>query len=540
MVRIKLLFLSLFAVPFLYSQQNGYMFRLELKDKGCVSFDVEHPEDFLSERAIERRKRQNIQIDETDIPISQSYIEEIKSFGCEVVAKSKWLQSVSVYSADSTVVDSLKRLDYVDKVTFVWKGGQIKKKSTGSQRKIKTLDAVNSFYGQAETQIALHEGEYLHNNGYRGNGLQIAVIDAGYAGFRENLLLSHISVKGTKDFVFGGDDMFGINSSSHGISVLSCMATNVPDKYVGTAPEATYWLLRSEDPRSEFPIEEDYWVAAAEYADSVGVDLINTSLGYSGFDFPAQSYIYEQMNGKTAFITRGAEIASSKGILMVCSAGNEGNKAWGKITAPSDAKNVLTVGAVNGNSVIAAFSSRGPAFDGRIKPDVMAVGSGTAIVNKYGEVTSSNGTSFSSPVMCGLVACFWQAFPDLTNKEVIDIIKKSSDRYVSPDSNYGYGIPNMQKAVDIAKAYTGIDALICRDDKFSIKTDSTNGTFTVTKADNDNAPCITRVFSADGRIYIYDSFSEHERKYSLGNKSGNMYLGVVSCEGNVQTFKILY
>lgn len=200
---------------------------------------------------------------------------------------------------------------------------------------------------------------------------------------------------------------------------------NQPHVMVGTAPEASFWLLRSEDEYSEHLVEQDYWAAALEFADSVGVDVVNTSLGYYAFDDPSKDYRYCDLDGKFALMSRQAAKAADKGMVIVCSAGNAGSGSWKKTTPPGDAENVLTVGAINKQGVLAPFSSIGNTADGRVKPDVMAVGLGSDVMGTDGIVRGANGTSFSSPIMCGMVACLWQALPDLTAKELIELVRRS-------------------------------------------------------------------------------------------------------------------
>lgn len=431
---------------------EGYMFRLYLKDKGTSEYEVSNPEEFLSERALERRDKQQIKIDSTDLPISLKYLEEIKKQGYRIVAKSKWMKTVSVQCLDSIQIDNVRNLGFVDSVLFVWKAdtAEIKKKRA-TPKKTKIREKPDSIYGYAYDQIKMINGRALHEKGYRGKGLEIAVIDAGYKNFRDILLLDNVVVKGYKDFVYRGENMF--ESSDHGLKVLSVIAGNRSGIYVGTAPESKFWLLRSEDGRSEYPVEEDYWVAAAEYADSVGVDIINTSLGYSHFHAPARSYTHEDIDGKTSFITQAAERAVAKGIFVEVSAGNEGGNKWHKITMPSDAENVLVVGSVKRDSLVSYFSSRGPTADGRIKPDVVALGSSIHVIGSDGDIEQASGTSFAGPVMSGMAACLWQAYPQLTNLELLEVIKKSSHKYENPNNSYGYGIPDMKKAMDIALEY---------------------------------------------------------------------------------------
>jgi subtilisin family serine protease len=376
-------------------------------------------------------------------------MKQLEKLGVEVVARSKWMNTVSIYSVDSSLVDRVKELNFVKDVYLVWKGDTAKTKEPKALfKKTQTLSKNDSTYGYAYDQMQMMNGKALHDKGYTGKGQEIAVIDAGYKNLPDIILLDNISIRGVKDFVYQAEDM--VEGSDHGLKVLSVMGTNRPSTYIGTAPAAKYWLLRSEDARSEYPIEEDYWVAAAEYADSVGVDIINTSLGYSTFNAPTYSYSYNQLDGKTAFISQAAQIATQKGILVVISAGNEGNTSWHKISVPADALDVLTVGAIRRDSLMASFSSRGPSFDGRTKPDVVALGNKIAVIAANGEIGQTSGTSFAAPVVSGLASCLWQAYPMLTSLQLLDIIKRSAHKHDDPDNSFGYGIPNMQKAMSLA------------------------------------------------------------------------------------------
>lgn len=434
---------------------EGYIFRVYLKNKNETSYTAVDPSLFLSQRAIDRRHKQNIDIDyATDLPVAKSYIDTIRDSGFEIVAQSRWLNTVSVYCKDSLSVDKIKKFDFVDDALFVWKGDTVNtRKRQALIKKSRLIEKPEGKYAYGTDQIKMLNGDYLHELGYRGEGMEIAVIDAGFKNFPDILLLDNVSIKGIKDFVYHSDSIF--QSSDHGLKVLSIMAANRPGIYVGTAPEAKYWLLRSEDGRSEYPIEEDYWVAAAEYADSIGVDIINTSLGYSDFHFPAQSYKHEDLDGRTAFISKAAQTAASKGIFIETSAGNEGNSIWRKISVPADADDVLTVGSVTRDSIVSSFSSRGPTADGRIKPDVMALGSRINVIASNGDVEQSSGTSFSGPVISGIAACLWQACPYLTSLQVLDVIRRAGHRYDAPGDAYGYGIPDMKKAMAIAEELYG-------------------------------------------------------------------------------------
>jgi subtilisin family serine protease len=435
-----------------FSQDDNYKFRLILKDKGTTPYTIDKPEKFLSPKAIERRQRQGIAIDESDLPLSQDYLKAIEAVGGTIVAKSKWLATVAVNCSDSAMAEKYKELPFVSDVKFVWKGKPAGEEETDSIVNYPAGETVvfGDAYARSGRNIKLNNGQVLHNAGFKGKGMTIAVIDAGFNHLPQVEMLNNLDIKGYKGFVYEHTDLFN-HANQHGLNVLSCIGTNKPMQFVGTAPEASFWLLGSEDPRSEFPVEEDYWAAAIEYADSVGVDVVNTSLGYNNFDSPAESYTHKDLDGKTALISRAADRAAAKGMLIVVSAGNSGDTEWQKITPPSDAFNVLTVGAVKTDSVIAPFSSRGLTADLRIKPDVMALGLRAAVVDDKGLVRFMSGTSFSSPIMCGMAACLWQAFPTLTNKEILNVIRESSNNYETPDRDYGYGLPDMAKAMTIAQ-----------------------------------------------------------------------------------------
>lgn len=440
---------SLFATPFI---PIPYKYRLTLKDKGETTYSIDSPEEFLSAKAIERRAKQNIKIDESDLPISQTYLDEIEKTGGIIVAKSKWNKTVAVHCEDSLMINKLSKLPFVEDITLVWKGHQEKivpiDNSTYLFINEPPLDSL--FYGYAHDNIRLVNGDSLHAKGFMGEGMTIGVIDAGFNNYPKIEYLDNINILGYKNFIINNKTLF-MHDNQHGTNVISCIGTNKPFRFVGTAPHANFWILGTEDSESEYPIEEDYWAAAIEFADSVGIDVINTSLGYTKFDAPAISHTRDQLDGESTLISRAANMATQKGMFLVISAGNSGNKEWGKISAPGDAKGVLTVGAIARDSTIAPFSSKGLTSDLRIKPDVVALGSGAVVINDDGSITLKNGTSFSSPIMCGLVACLWQAFPSLTNYELLEIIRQSADRHEDPSIQYGYGIPDMNKAMKIAQ-----------------------------------------------------------------------------------------
>ena len=423
---------------------------INLADKNNTPYTLDNPGAFLSEKAILRRQKYQIAFKENDLPVNPAYLDSLKALGLEIVNVSKWFNSLTVYSKDSLLLDTL------DKISFVSTVGLNKKltiknlentKSNTPIRAEKSTDFDSSdyyFYGISFRQIEMLKGYHLHNEGYKGEGMFIAVLDAGF--YRVNELPAFDSLRinnqivGVFDFV--DRDTIVYDASSHGMQVLSTMAGNIPGQLVGTAPKANYLLLRTEQTATEYIIEEHNWVVAAEYADSLGVDMINTSLGYNDFDDNSQDHTYAHMDGNTAMISIGADIAASKGILVVTSAGNDGSSAWKYINAPADADSVLCIGAVTPEENIAYFSSRGPTFDQRIKPDVCAMGMPSVVSGTNGNVSVSSGTSFSAPIMAGMVACLWQAHKELNNMQIIEAVKRSANRYSQPDTIYGYGIPD--------------------------------------------------------------------------------------------------
>ena len=428
------------------SAEKNYKYRVNLKDKSGTEYSIDRPQAFLSERAIERRNRQQLPIEETDLPVSQQYLKELLGTGAKLVTTSKWNNTVVLEVSDTTLMDKVKEMSFVTGVKKVWTQPDSIPPRNKSRKKEVTNEVKEAghHYGKAFRQINIHGGDSLHAAGFTGKGMHVAVIDAGFYNADRIKFFKNMDLLGTRDFVNPKSDIYEENS--HGMKVLSCMAANIKDVFVGTAPDASYWLLRSEDQDTEQPIEEDYWAAAIEFADSVGIDVVNTSLGYHAFDEGYPAYRYRDLDGHYSLMSHSASLAADKGIVVVCSAGNSGRGAWKKVTPPGDSENVLTIGALTKDLVNAEFSSIGDTSDGRIKPDVMAIGVNSVVSGNDGRVSKANGTSFASPTMCGIVACFWQACPWLTAKEVIKAVQQAGDRVDFPDNIYGYGVPNLWKA----------------------------------------------------------------------------------------------
>lgn len=447
----KYLFLFFILFGFFYSVNSKAQeyYWVGFSDKKGTWFSLSSPWDYLSERAIQRRIRQNIIIDSLDLPVNQNYIDEVVKIGASFIHASKWLNGITVKAETDSFAVKVSKLPFV--MEFQLTKGQAKKSAV--QKFSETSGHIDfhidkSFYGLSVSQTSILNGQFLHNQNYLGQGMQIAVLDGGFYHADRypamDSLWANNQILGTKDFVDPTVDFF--KTHYHGMSVLSCIGGNVPGKLIGTAPKASYWLIRSEDTGSEFLIEEDNWVAAAEFADSAGVDIINSSLGYTEFDDPQMNHTYYDLDGKTTRVTRGANIAASRGILVFSSAGNQGNKPWKYLVAPSDGDKVTGVGAVNKDSIPAGFTSLGPAFGGKTKPNVTALGWNTYLQKSDGSFGYLSGTSFSSPVMAGMAACLWQSQPHATAEQIKSAIEMTAHLYGNPNDLMGFGIPDMYRA----------------------------------------------------------------------------------------------
>ena len=450
-----------------YPGGKYYIYRFTLTDKQGSPYSIDHPSRWLSHRSIERRKRQGLSIDSTDLPVSPRHLRSIERMATgmakadrkvpaewTIIGTSRWNNTVLIRSNDTTLLSQLSQLDFVKKAERVWVSPDSIDRGLP---KIKVHESWNPWdsirgevYGNGKEQIEMLGGHRLHNIGMRGKGMTIAVLDGGFQSCDQIPALQRATILGTKDFVYPNSQNF-YRETDHGTKVLSTMAANEPTVLVGTAPEARYWLLRCEDQQSEQPVEEDYWVMAAEFADSAGVDIINSSLGYNEYDKHLGDYRQRDLNGHCAFISRSASMLAQKGIVLVNSAGNSGMGPWKKITFPGDAQDILTVGALNTDRKNAPFSGVGPTQDGRVKPDVMALGSPASLISGRGTIVRDMGTSFSTPIVCGLVACLWQALPKKSALDIINLVRQTSSSHEEPDNIYGYGIPNFWRAYMIGK-----------------------------------------------------------------------------------------
>ncbi|MEI2760177.1 MAG: S8/S53 family peptidase [Bacteroidia bacterium] len=441
----------------LYSQNR---YAVMLTDKNNSTYSLSNPSAYLSPRAINRRLQFGIAIDSSDLPVNATYLTAIQNTGAVILNTSRWLNEVTVdVSANPSALATINALPFVKQTKLASRTSN-KTSSKFSfemeslmQRQSQTQKVASSTayynYGNALNQIQMLHGDKLHDLGFRGDGKIIAMLDAGFYRVDSmtalDSLRAHNRIIATYDFVDHNSNVY--DDHTHGSMCFSIIGANDPGNIVGTAPEASFLLYRSEDAATEKLIEEYNWATAAEAADSAGADIISSSLGYTRFDDSTMNHTYSDMDGRTAPISIAANIASRKGIVVVSSAGNEGNGQWHYISAPADADSILTIGAVDAAGAYASFSGTGPSADGRIKPTVVAQGQGTFVSDPYSNtVFSGNGTSFSCPVIAGLVASLWQAIPSANNMQIINAIVQSASQYSNPDSLLGFGIPNFDSA----------------------------------------------------------------------------------------------
>ncbi len=435
-----------------------YAFRYQLIDKQGTAYSLDKPQKFLSRKSLERRQRQGLSLDSTDLPVSRLYLRHFEVKGVQVVGTSRWQNTVLAISTDSDALMRLADLPCVREARRVF----VSPDSIDKQEDIRWTvhedfnkwdSVVNDPLGMARPQLEMLGGDRLHDAGYRGQGMTVAILDGGFQNYDRIPAFRQTHILGLRDVVPPAISTPGKQADGkaplridHGTKVLSAMAAQAPEVTMGTAPEAAYWLLRCEEPSFEQPIEEDFWAMAAELADSLGVDVINSSLGYYAFDGDSGNYRLQELDGMTSHISREASMLARKGIVLCNSAGNSGMGQWKKIGVPADAPDILTVGAITPDRKLASFSSLGPSQDGRVKPDVVAQGAPAVLISGRGTLVRDMGTSFSTPIVCGLVVCLWQALPEKTALEIINLVRRSADQYTEPTNIFGYGIPDFWKA----------------------------------------------------------------------------------------------
>ncbi len=513
-----------------------YFYRIYFKDKGENINRIYSASDLLSSKAIDRRQKAGIVApDFRDLPLDKSYLDQISNLGLKLHTTSKWMNTALFKSQSAFDIRILSDLPFVNDVKIV--------KTPGAKSRHNDKLAFNveqTDFPSYDRPVTMVNGRSMHDSGYDGTGVLIAILDGGFIN-ADNIsslggLRARKGILTTYDFVNRTGTVY--NSSSHGTAVLSVIAGSLPGQIEGSAPGADFLLLKTEDVNSEFPCEEDYWAAGAEFADSTGADIISSSLGYFNFDDPTLNYKNSDLNGKTAFITIAAEIAASKGILVVTSAGNERTQQWEQIIFPADGDSVLAVGAVDGNNIISDFSSAGPSADGRIKPDNVAMGVNVPVQVSENSIGRSSGTSFSCPLLSGMAACLLQAVPKAVNSDIITAFHSSADRYNYPDSLYGYGIPN------IVLVLTRLQNLYLKipDEGSSVSPNPTMGDIEIIFPFSPQKVAI-EIISTTGRLLFSRDFDDYAGRTiiltELRNREQGVYLLRVSYDGKTDIHKII-
>ena len=543
----KLSFLLLFFAVTMFAQAQiaTNIYWVQFTDKENSPYSIDNPEAYLSPRALQRRANLGIGIDEYDIPVNPQYLQAVVDCGAQLLNPSKWLNGVSVYVTDPAVIEAINALGFVEVVRNCPNDPQAQEiKERWMANEMKAVEGTRGFrgyYGGAEAQATQLKVDVLHEQGFDGTGIVIAILDGGFIGADNHSCFDNMREEGRllgiRDFVYGSNSVY--SQSTHGTSCLSTMAAYVPNQMVGTAPKASYYLMHTEDGLSENIVEEYNWVSGAEYADSLGVDVCSTSLGYIDFDIPLWDHPFEHFDGHTAPMTIGAEIAASRGMICMNAASNEGD-GYCTLGIPADAEHILTVGSVNSNGIRSDFSSVGPTYDGRIKPDVMAMGEGTYVASGDGgwwPYYNGNGTSFATPVLAGAVACLRQARPYASVQEICDVIRACGNRADNPDSKYGYGIPDFSQALELLQVK---EAPLQNNKLINVYPNPTQGELHVVL--NEGAKAELTVFDFMGRqLYTY-TFNglNHTTLESFLNTldSGIYFIKAVSELGN-QTLKLV-
>lgn len=535
---------------------DSYSFFVQLKDKNNTPYTLDNPAAYLSSKSIQRRSQQQIAIDSTDLPVNTSYINQIINQGVSFHSSSKWMNGVTVITNDSSLMGLIRPLSFVKRVEYT---GKILTAQPAPALRTKRMDPedeqefehdvepVYEFeYGYAAAQLNQLNGKALHDVGYTGKDILIGVLDAGFRNVDTNPAFDSLRIQnrlsGVKNIINPSANVY--QEDTHGANVLSIMAGNLPGQFVGVAPHASYWLIQTEYVPTEYMVEVDFWVRGLEFADSLGVDIVNSSLGYTQFDDASMNFTYADMNGQVSRSSRAAYLASRKGIIVCTSAGNDGNKAWKYISSPADADGILTVGAVNSSGTIAAFSSFGPTADSRIKPEVCATGWGTTLVDLNGNlVFNGNGTSYSSPIIAGLAACYLQYCKEqLPQSYSVDLIRQhiinSTDRFSSPDNQYGYGIPDFQQV--LYQTATNNRFELQAEFPVKLKYLAETGEISIIKQPTfENQELLLQIITPTGKIIHQQLLADMVDAVNIRHLPAGFYLARISYQGYSQVSKIL-
>jgi serine protease AprX len=533
-----LLLLAVFVTPFIYSQQDALVFLLDKED---VATSIANPISILTQEAIDRKALQNTTIDERDVPVNEAYITQLKNtLGISVYAKSKWMNAVYVRGSQMDIDDLLSE-DYVSSVEFMDKSLNFRSITGATPDKFAIENQQSKItynYGAAANQTTMLKVDYLHEQDFNGDGMVVAVLDSGFPNVINNPAFSDIvsdgRLLGTYDFALRQENVDG--TGSHGAQTFSDIGGFISGQFVGTAPAASFYLFRTEFGPSENPVEEAWWVEALERADSLGVDVVNTSLGYRGYDNSAYDHSYEDLDGQTTIGARGANHAFDKGMILVTSAGNGGSSGFPFVGTPGDSPGMLTIGAVDSDGDYVSFSSIGPTIDGRVKPDVMAQGRDAAVVSSIGNVTTSNGTSFSSPIMAGAVASLWQARPEVPNAQIMQVVRESAHLFNNPTDRMGYGIPNFEDALNNLLILGAEDQLL--KDQFALYPNPVKTNINISFPEGMSQADFI-VYNIMGDQVLNTKISNVNNWVNLSDLASGMYFATIKSSSKTNSFKLI-
>jgi serine protease AprX len=563
MEKSKVLIIALFSLALSVHSQTTFpkKYFVKFANKNASSFSISSPSAFLSAKAIARRVKNNYPITLEDIPVNVNYLQGVSNAGGQLFAKSKWYNGVVTIINSQADYNAIAALPYVQNLTKIAlrvksqipvNKYDIEKQTTQLINRNLIVSKLNSTdkyqYGQSFNQVDMLGGVCMHNKGFDGAGTTIVILDSGFEN--ADIMTAFDSAR-TQSRILSTYDFVEMNTSvytdhNHGANVFSCIGANVPNTMIGTAPQAKFHLCRTEDVFTEYPIEEYNWVAGLEYADSVGADVVNSSLGYTTFDDPVYNHVYADLNGRTSPASNATSLAARRGIVVCNSAGNEGNGPWQYIGVPADGDSMLAVGSVNSNKIRSGFSSKGPSADGRVKPDVAAQGGSTflAYTNGPNVFGGSSGTSFSSPLMTGMVACLIQAHPNAAALQIINAVRQSGNQYLNPDSLLGYGIPNFCKADSLLSGILSFNSPIALKNEVQVYPNPFNDILNITiQSVLMKEKMTVSIYDVLGKQVLYEDFyivSNKNNIYFNTNELGKgVYIIKVNLAGEVKTFQLI-
>lgn len=531
---ITVLALVFSSLTFNVKAQTKYW--IKFKNKTGTPYTVSNPSAFLTAKSVLRRTTYNIPVDPTDLPVTPSYVTQIKNVaGVTLLYVSKWINGAVISTTSTAALATINSFSFVVSSNPVNRVMVSIPKNEIPDATLTNKTSVNTTtfnYGGSYWQNKQLGVDCIHSAGFRGQGMTIAVLDDGFNNADINIVFDSLrnrgGILGTRDFVTGGNSVY--EDDQHGAMVLSCMAAIKPNSIMGSAPRADYWLLRTEDAFTETPSEEYNWIRGAEFADSVGADILTTSLGYNQFDNASQNHTFADLDGKTADMSKAATMAARKGMFVLNAAGNGGGSSWPKISIPADADSICTVGAVDTLNNVAGFSSVGPTADGRIKPDLVARGVSSCVSDPSGAIIHSNGTSFATPILAGAVACFWQAHKTWNNMKILDTLKKTANNALNPNNQRGWGLPNMCSIATSIKQTSNADY------NFSVYPNPFGSVISITLSSYSEKSVHAEVYTITGMIVKTIQFSSDKLNQQLdlsGISSGIYFLKIGGLQGSV-------